>query len=94
MHSRSRFATLLRDARRSRDLTLTQVGEALDVGAAYLSDVEGDKRLPPRSGILRLWARTVGADEVEVILASGRPVEVHATTRADVLAAIAIADRV
>lgn len=78
MTERPKFAARLRHARRSRELTLAQVGKHLGYETSFICDVEAGKRLPPRSPVLIRWAKFVGADPAVVVAESGRPLEVAA----------------
>lgn len=77
MKNRSAFAEIMRNARRSADISQAAVAEALGMAVSYISDVESDKRFPPKSAAIIKWARMVGVDPAEAIVASGRPFEVY-----------------
>lgn len=77
MKNRSEFATRMRNARRNREMTLSDVGNVIGASVSYVCDVENDKRLPPRSATIIKWAKFIGADPAQAIADSGRPLEVY-----------------
>lgn len=67
----------MRNARRSADISQAAVAEALGMTTSYISDVESDKRFPPKSAAIIKWARMVGVDPAVALHISGRPYEVY-----------------
>lgn len=62
---------LIRDARRERGWTQTELAQQVGVGTPYLSKIEQGKEMPGEPLMLRL-AAALGLDADELVLASGR----------------------
>jgi len=59
----TKFGDRIRQIRKEKKKHLKDVAQALGVSIVYVSDVERNRRTPPRIEVLEKWVEALGANE-------------------------------